>query len=151
MLRGILPLVLIPIAVLGLVALILIHELLHAVCYPRFGFTESTMIAFWPSKLLFLAINYDALPRNRLSSRVLDAVSGNLDLPDSPLLISWGEQWRFDACVSGQCHVLWRRPLLCLPDPHSSSQNCSFEKPRMVNLVERGGKIVDGHNGSAHY
>src|SRR5689334_4108461 len=34
--------------------------------YPKFGFSPSTMIAFWPSKLLFLAICFDALRRNRL-------------------------------------------------------------------------------------
>lgn len=51
---------------IGLPALIAIHELIHAVCYPQFGLTPSTMIAVWPAKLLFLAIHFDALRRNRL-------------------------------------------------------------------------------------
>ena len=51
---------------IGMAALIAVHELIHAVCYPQFGLTPATLIAFWPSKLLFLAIHYDALPRNRL-------------------------------------------------------------------------------------
>lgn len=52
--------------VLGFPALIAVHELIHAFGYPKFGFTPSTMIAIWPSKLLFLAITFDALPRNRM-------------------------------------------------------------------------------------
>lgn len=51
---------------IGFLLLVAAHELIHALGYPKFGFTPSTMIAFWPSKLLFLAIHYDALPRNRL-------------------------------------------------------------------------------------
>lgn len=51
---------------IGLPLLIAVHELIHAFGYPKFGFTSSTMIAFWPSKLLFLAIHFDALRRNRL-------------------------------------------------------------------------------------
>lgn len=51
---------------IGLPVLIAAHELIHALGYHRFGFTSSTMIAFWPSKLMFLAITFDALRRNRL-------------------------------------------------------------------------------------
>ena len=51
---------------IGMAALIAVHELIHAVCYPQFGLTPATLIAFWPSKLLFLAAYYEALPRNRL-------------------------------------------------------------------------------------
>ena len=51
---------------LGLPALIVVHELIHTLSYPKFGFTPSTMIAIWPSKLLVLAITFDALRRNRL-------------------------------------------------------------------------------------
>lgn len=51
---------------IGVPLLIAVHELIHALGYPKFGFTPSTMIAFWPSKLLFLAIHFDALLRNRL-------------------------------------------------------------------------------------
>lgn len=49
---------------LGLPGLIIVHEVIHTLCYPSFGFTESTMIAVWPSKLLFLAVTFDALGRN---------------------------------------------------------------------------------------
>ena len=51
---------------IGFPVLIAVHELIHALGYPQFGFSRSTMIAFWPSKLLFLAIHFDALRRNRL-------------------------------------------------------------------------------------
>jgi hypothetical protein len=48
------------------VALIAVHEFLHAVGYRNLGLTESTIITFWPSKLLFLAITHDAYARNRM-------------------------------------------------------------------------------------
>jgi hypothetical protein len=57
---------LVVLAGIGFPTLIAVHELIHAVCYPRFGFSPSTMIAVWPSKMLFLAIHFDALRRNRL-------------------------------------------------------------------------------------
>ena len=52
--------------VIGLPALFAVHELLHAFGYQGFGFTPSTMIFIWPSKLLVIAITLDALRRNRL-------------------------------------------------------------------------------------
>ena len=51
---------------IGFPALIAVHELIHTLGYEKFGLTHSTMIAFWPSKLLFLAITFDALRRDRL-------------------------------------------------------------------------------------
>lgn len=52
--------------VIGLPALITIHELLHAFGYPKFGLTPATIIFIWPSKLLVIAVTLDALHRNRL-------------------------------------------------------------------------------------
>lgn len=51
---------------IGLPALFTVHELLHGFGYRKFGFTPSTMIFIWPSKLLVIAITLDALRRNRL-------------------------------------------------------------------------------------
>ena len=51
---------------IGLPALFVVHELIHAVAYPSFGLTPSTMIFVWPSKLLIIAATFDALRRNRL-------------------------------------------------------------------------------------
>jgi len=47
-------------------ALIATHELIHALGYPKFGFTRSTVIAVWPSRLLFYAGSFDAIRRNRM-------------------------------------------------------------------------------------
>ena len=51
---------------IGLPILFVVHELIHAFAYPKFGFTSSTMIFIWPSKLLIIAATFDALRRNRL-------------------------------------------------------------------------------------
>jgi hypothetical protein len=51
---------------IGLPGLIALHELIHALGYPRFGFDRSTVITIWPSKLLICAITFHALRRNRL-------------------------------------------------------------------------------------
>jgi hypothetical protein len=46
-------------------ALILVHELLHAVVHPGYGFTDATVIGAWPSKLLFYAHYCGPLSRER--------------------------------------------------------------------------------------
>ncbi len=46
-------------------ALIVVHELLHAVCYPQFGWNAQTLIGCWPSRMLFYAYYNGAMPRNR--------------------------------------------------------------------------------------
>ena len=50
---------------MGLPLLILVHEWIHTWPYPRCGFTEQTIIAAWPSKLLFYALYLGPLGRNR--------------------------------------------------------------------------------------
>jgi hypothetical protein len=53
-------------AVAGLVALIVVHELLHAITYPRFGLTKDVLIGVWPSKLLCYAVSLGVVGRSRL-------------------------------------------------------------------------------------
>lgn len=45
--------------------LIPIHEFLHAVCQPGWGFSTNSVIGFWPSKVLFYAHYQGAMSRNR--------------------------------------------------------------------------------------
>jgi hypothetical protein len=42
-----------------------VHELLHAVVFPRFGFTAETIVGVWPSRLLFYAAHTGALSKGR--------------------------------------------------------------------------------------
>lgn len=49
----------------GFPLLVLVHEWIHTWPYPRFGFTSETLIAAWPSKLLFYALYLGPLSRNR--------------------------------------------------------------------------------------
>lgn len=50
---------------IGFPGFILVHELLHALGYPRFGFSGRTLIAAWPSRFLFYAGYLGGLSRNR--------------------------------------------------------------------------------------
>lgn len=49
----------------GLPLLILGHEWIHTWPYPRGGWTDQTLIAAWPSKMLFYALHLGPLGRNR--------------------------------------------------------------------------------------
>jgi hypothetical protein len=49
----------------GFALLVLVHEMIHAFGYPRYGFTADTLIGVWPSKMLFYAVYLGELPRNR--------------------------------------------------------------------------------------
>ena len=60
------PLVLLAVVVLGLPLMIAVHEFIHGFAYEKFGFTDTTVIAFWPAKMLFLAITFNAYSRNRM-------------------------------------------------------------------------------------
>lgn len=53
-------------AVLGLAGLIVVHELLHALAYPKFGFTSDVLIGIWPTKLLFYAVSLGIVSRTRM-------------------------------------------------------------------------------------
>ena len=53
-------------AVLGLAGLIAVHELLHALAYPKFGFTSDVLIGIWPTKLLFYAVSLGIVNRTRM-------------------------------------------------------------------------------------
>src|SRR5262245_37172423 len=50
---------------LSIPALIVAHELLHAIVHPHFGLSSSTIIGAWPSRLLFYAHFSGPLTRNR--------------------------------------------------------------------------------------
>lgn len=53
-------------AAIGLAGLIVVHELLHAFAYPKFGFTRDVVIGVWPSKLLCYAMTLGITSRSRL-------------------------------------------------------------------------------------
>jgi CDP-diglyceride synthetase len=56
---------------LGLVALTVIHELLHAAVHPMAGRSPRTVLGFWPSTLLFYAWYEGERSRNRLITGLL--------------------------------------------------------------------------------
>ncbi|MSR57765.1 MAG: DUF3267 domain-containing protein [Planctomycetaceae bacterium] len=45
-------------------ALIAVHEFLHALAMPHYGLTRQTLIGVWPSRLLFYAAYLGPMPRN---------------------------------------------------------------------------------------
>ena len=45
--------------------LILIHECLHAICYPGYGLGQETLIGCWPSRMLFYAYYNGPMSRDR--------------------------------------------------------------------------------------
>lgn len=47
------------------VVLVVVHELLHTLIHPHNGRSESTILGFWPSRLLFYAYYNNVIPRNR--------------------------------------------------------------------------------------
>jgi hypothetical protein len=47
------------------ILLIPVHELLHTVCQPSWGFSSNSVIGVWPSKVLFYAHYQGAMSRNR--------------------------------------------------------------------------------------
>jgi hypothetical protein len=49
----------------GMLLIILLHEVIHALLMPCFGLTPRTLIAVWPQKLLFYAHHIDRMPRNQ--------------------------------------------------------------------------------------
>jgi hypothetical protein len=51
---------------LGFIALVAVHEMVHALGYPRCGWTPATIIGLWPTHMLFYAAYLDHLGRNRL-------------------------------------------------------------------------------------
>jgi Putative zincin peptidase len=53
------------IPVVAFIALIVVHELLHAVAMPGFGLTPQTRIGVWPSRLLCYAAHLGPLSRDR--------------------------------------------------------------------------------------
>ena len=51
--------------VLSIPVLVVVHELLHAVAHPDFGFSRNSIIGAWPSKMLFFAHYSGPLTRDR--------------------------------------------------------------------------------------
>ena len=58
-----------------------VHELLHALCHPGFGFSNQTVLGVWPSKLLLYAHYEGALSRNRFLVIVLSPLIGLTLIP----------------------------------------------------------------------
>ena len=50
---------------IGFPGLILVHELIHALGYPQFGFSRQSLLGVWPSRLVFYAGYLGRLSRNR--------------------------------------------------------------------------------------
>lgn len=48
-----------------LVSVIVIHELIHALIHPSLGFSEQTVIRFWPSKMFVCTYYLGEITRNR--------------------------------------------------------------------------------------
>lgn len=51
---------------LALLLFIPVHELIHALCHPKWGLSPNTLIGLWPSRLLFYAYYHGQVERNRL-------------------------------------------------------------------------------------
>lgn len=49
----------------GFPAIIAVHELIHGFGYPNLGFSRNTILAVWPSRLLFYAGYLGPMSRNR--------------------------------------------------------------------------------------
>ncbi len=55
-----------PVMALGiLVAIVPVHELIHAAVHPQLGRTNDSVLGFWPSRLMFYAHYIGAVSRNR--------------------------------------------------------------------------------------
>ena len=50
---------------LSMPALVVVHELLHAIVHPRLGFSRDSIIGAWPSRMLFYAHYSGPLTRDR--------------------------------------------------------------------------------------
>jgi hypothetical protein len=48
-----------------LLGVIVIHELIHASAHPKIGFSENTVIGFWPSRMFIYTIYVGELTKNR--------------------------------------------------------------------------------------
>ena len=106
---------------IGLPALIAIHELIHALGYPKFGLTPSTTIAIWPSKLLILAMTTDALRRDRLLLVYMLPLLVISVLPPDRVPQLGLRVGQADARIHGQRVSCWRRHFLFLSDLAPSS------------------------------
>jgi hypothetical protein len=80
------------------VGTVIAHERLHAVAYPRFGLTNSTIVGAWPSRLLFYAGYLGELGRSRW---LLVYVFPLLVLSVLPMLT-----WRLCGLYSGVLHFV---------------------------------------------
>lgn len=50
---------------LAMVLLLPLHEMIHALCYPRLGMTDQTLIGIWPQKVLMYALHLGPMTRAR--------------------------------------------------------------------------------------
>ena len=71
-------------AVVLVIALMLAHELSHALALPGFGLTSATIVGFWPQKATPYVAYRDEITRNR---QILVGVMPFLVLPVLPLVV----------------------------------------------------------------
>jgi hypothetical protein len=87
--------------VLSFPALVVVHELLHAVVHPGWGLSHRTILGAWPARLLFYAHYSGPLSRNRflcvfampfliITVLPLGLAACGLKLPD---LMTWAVAW----------------------------------------------------------
>ncbi len=84
---------------LFLAGLILVHELIHALACPQFGFTQKTVFGVWPSRILAYAAHLGPMSHRR---GILVATAPFLVLSVGPMLVELVGRWQssFLACVS---------------------------------------------------
>lgn len=145
--------------VLSFPALIVVHELLHAIVHPRFGRSPATVIGAWPRRLLFYAHYSGPLTRDRFLAvgampflvisvlPLVVATSGVLP-PALTFWAAWFSTWNaFFACGDYFCIAIilfqipraatvqnqsWRtfwRPIWC----QRRLKNASHESPLLVS------------------
>lgn len=90
--------------VLTVIGIIVVHEMLHAICHPGFGLRKDSILGFWPSKFLFFAHYEQELARNRF---ILILVFPFLVISLVPLVLGfwvsrdWWYWWAFVSCFNG--------------------------------------------------
>lgn len=78
----------------ALVALVVVHELVHMLALPRFGLTSATVAGFWPSKLTPYVSYEGELTRNRyIAAGLTPFVMLSLAPLLGGVLLGWTPAW----------------------------------------------------------
>ena len=90
--KFVMPLTLLLATVIFLASLFFIHELIHALAYPRFGFNSDTIIGIWPSRFLAYAIYSGQISIVRF---IIVLIAPFVILSVAPLLLTFagGPHW----------------------------------------------------------